>query len=183
MSFAPGNPLFAHRNPSKKAYPTIDSHNTKFITALGKLCGASGLLPTSAVLSAGLEKRGTIAVASGGFTDIWRGEYNGAQVAIKALHIYPALNLKEAKEVSIQLSLEVRPLTKTQILWKRVPVWRRLSHEHVLPFRGVDMTVFQIALVYDWGQNGNISQFIASHPRASRVSLVWKITFTVATTK
>jgi len=68
------------------------------------VCSTIERLPASAVLSAGLEKRGTIAVASGGFTDIWRGDYHGAQVAIKAFRIYPAQNLKEAKEVSIQPS-------------------------------------------------------------------------------
>ena len=64
------------------------------------------------MLSAGLEKRGNIVVASGGFTDIWRGEYHGAQVAIKAFRIYPAQNLKEAKEVSIQSPSEVYSRTK-----------------------------------------------------------------------
>jgi len=68
------------------------------------MCSTIERLPASAVLSAGLEKRGSIAVASGGFTDIWRGEYLGAHVAIKAFRIYPAQNLKEAKEVSIQSS-------------------------------------------------------------------------------
>lgn len=57
-------------------------------------------LPASIVLSAGLEKRGEIAVATGGFTDIWRGEYRGKQVSIKALRIYSPLDLKEAKDVS-----------------------------------------------------------------------------------
>ena len=37
------------------------------------------------------------------------------------------------------------------------------------------MTLFQLALVYDWGQNGNINQYIVSHPDASRPPLVWKI--------
>jgi hypothetical protein len=59
-------------------------------------------LPTSAVLSAGLEKRGNVAVASGGLTDVWRGEYRNQQVAIKAFRIYPAQNLKETKEVRTQ---------------------------------------------------------------------------------
>jgi len=95
-----------------KAYPTIDSLNIKFVTALGDVCSATERLPTSAVVSTGLEKRGTFAVASGGSTDIWRGEYNGAQVVIKAFRIYPAQNLREAKEVSIQSPLKVCSLTK-----------------------------------------------------------------------
>jgi len=79
---------------------------------LGDVCSATERLPTSAVLTAGLEKRGTIAVASGGFTDIWQGYYNEAQVAIKDLRIYPAQNLKETKEVNIPSPLEVSSLTK-----------------------------------------------------------------------
>jgi len=51
-------------------------------------------------------------------------------------------------------------------------MWRRLSHENILSFRGVNMTLFQLALVYDWGQNGNITQYLASNPGASRLSLV-----------
>jgi hypothetical protein len=60
------------------------------------------------------------------------------------------------------------------MLWKRVPLWRRLSHENILPFRGVNMTLFQLALVYDWGQNGNIVEYLTSCPNASRPSLVRK---------
>ena len=74
---------------------------------MGDVCSATERLPTSALLSAGLEKRGNIAVASGGFTDVWRGEYYAIQVAIKALRIYAAQNLKEAKEVSIHPVPEV----------------------------------------------------------------------------
>ena len=69
--------------------------------ALGDVCSAIQRLPTSAVLSTGLQKRDKIAVASGGFTDIWRGDLGDIRVAIKAFRIYPAQNLKEAKEVSL----------------------------------------------------------------------------------
>ena len=150
--------------------------------ALGNLCSAIRQLPTSAVLSTGLEKRGNIAVASGGFTDIWRGNLGDLRVAIKAFQIYPAQNLKEAKEVSMQPAREARSQKKTQILWKRVPVWMRLSHPNILQFRGVNMTLFQLSLVYDWGHcNGNIMQYITSHPLAHRASLVRKTPATVAT--
>ena len=48
----------------------------------------------------------------------------------------------------------------------------RLSHPHVLPFRGVDTTLSQVALVYDWGENDDIIKYIASHPEASKKALV-----------
>ena len=53
-------------------------------------------------------------------------------------------------------------------------MWRKLSHENILPFRGVNTTSFYLALIYDWEQNGDIKQYIASNPGASRRSLVWK---------
>ena len=68
----------------------------------------------------------------------------------------------------------------SQVLWIHVLVWKKLSHENILPFRGVNMTIFQLALVYDWGQNGNISQYVAMHPDASRPLLVWKSLIIVA---
>jgi len=106
------NPFLSISIISAKAYPTIHSPDAKFVIALGEVCSATERLPTSAVLSTGLEKRGNIAVASGGFTDIWRGEYYSKQVAIKAFRIYPAQNLKEAKEVSIRSKSEVCSRTK-----------------------------------------------------------------------
>ena len=152
------------------------------VTALGDLCSVTERLPTSAVLSSGLEKCGDTAVASGGLTDIWQGKYDGAEVAVRAFRIHPAQDLKDAKQVRLQSVLDSVLEPNLQILWKRVPMWRKLSHENILSFRGVDVTLFQLALVYDWGQNGNITQYITSHPGASRPSLVRKILVTTATT-
>ena len=59
------------------------------------------------MLSAGLKKRGDFAVASGGFTDIWRGKYYATQVAIKAFRVYLAQNSEEANKVSIKSASEV----------------------------------------------------------------------------
>ena len=53
-----------------------------------------------------------------------------------------------------------------------MPIWQRLSHPHILPFRGVNMTLFQLALVYDLSENGDIIQYTASHPGASPIVLV-----------
>ena len=61
-----------------------------------------------------------------------------------------------------------------QILRNRVPKWMNLFQENILPLRGMDTTLFQLALVYDWGPNGNIGQYIASHPNAHRPTLVRK---------
>ena len=84
---------------SAKAYPTIDPRNVKFINVLGDVCRAHMQLPTSAILSAGLDKRGDVAITSGGLTDIWPGEYRGAQVTIKVFRIHPSQKREKAKEV------------------------------------------------------------------------------------
>lgn len=123
-----------------KAYPTLDSQSAKHITALGNLCGAIQRLPTSAQLSVGLEKRGYIAVASGGFTDIWRGSLSGVQVAIKAFRIYPAQNLKEAKEVNRTANTRVRsPTTFPDSVQTSTGVGQVIAPEHLaVPWRQHD---------------------------------------------
>ncbi|KAF9641929.1 kinase-like protein, partial [Thelephora ganbajun] len=128
----------------------------EFVTALGDISSDILLLPTSTGLLQGLKKCGDIAVASGGTTDIWRGAWGDKPVALKAFRIYSLQDLQEAKK----------------ILWKLVPIWKRLAHENVLPFHGVDTSIFQLALVYEWGHNGNIMRYLESHPDASRPKLV-----------
>ena len=82
-----------------EAYPTVDSRNAKFASASGSVCSVIERLPTSALLSAGLEKRGNLAEDSRGDTDIWRGEHGGVHVVIKALCIHLARDSGEAKKV------------------------------------------------------------------------------------
>jgi len=53
-----------------------------------------------------------------------------------------------------------------------VVIWKRLSHDYVLPFYGVDRANFQLALVYDWADSGNIIQYLNSNPNVSRTRLV-----------
>jgi hypothetical protein len=48
----------------------------------------------------------------------------------------------------------------------------RSLHPNVIQFRGVNMTLFQLALVYNWGENGNIIEYAVSHPDVSRMGLV-----------
>ena len=48
----------------------------------------------------------------------------------------------------------------------------RLSHQNLLPFRGVNTILFQLALVYDGDEDIDIIQYTASYPDASRIALV-----------
>lgn len=165
-----------------KAHPTADPRNVKLLSVLGEVCSAIRQLPTSASLSTGLKKRGSMAVGSGGLADIWVGERGCKQVAIKTFRITGPDDVREAKKVRASTGHRVSIAEPSlQILWKRVPTWRKLSHENILPFHGVEMSLFPLGLVYDWGQHGNISQYVAKYPEASRPSLVCKMPTTAIT--
>jgi hypothetical protein len=85
-----------------KAYLTADIQNVQFLISFGELCSAAKQLPASAIIPTGLTKHGDTSVASGGMTDVWRGEYQGTQVAIKAFRTYSPQNLEEAMEVRVE---------------------------------------------------------------------------------
>ena len=148
------------------------------MAALGAACSVTGLLPSSIVLSEGLKKRGNTPMTSAGLVDTWLGDYGHRGVFINAFRNHSIQDLKEAKKVHVTWMTVVPQTERTlQILWKEVVIWKRLSHPNVLPFHGVNMTLFQLALVYDRGERGNIIQYVMSHPEASRTKLV-RVTIT-----
>ena len=110
------------------------------LRALGSICSVTGQLPHTAILSSGLQKCGDIAVASGGFTDTWRGRYGRKNVALKAFRTYPSQDLKEAKKARkndrckhhsglltpLAGSLEASARLETTVSRKRPTIpWRR----------------------------------------------------------
>jgi len=140
---------------------------------IGEVCSSIDRPPASAEISARLEKLET----SGGLTDIWLGEHDGEGVAIKAFRTYPDESMREAKKVRIFLAdFYKRVIFRTrllQILWTRVPAWKRFSHPNVIGFRGVNASdPSRLALIYDLAVNGNIVQYTESHRDASRPALV-----------
>ena len=129
--------------------------DTKFVVTLGDISSEILKLPRSISSLQGLKQSDAVAVTSGETTDIWRGDWDGKSVAFKAFRIHPQ-DLVEAK----------------RIIWRMAPIWKRLLHENILPFHGVDTSVFQLALIYEWGHDGNIVQYLEAHPEASRPKLV-----------
>ena len=52
-------------------------------------------------------------------------------------------------------------------------MWGKLLHPNILPFRGVEIGEnFNFSLIYDWGEEGNITKYLESNPAASRPPLV-----------
>jgi len=87
--------------PPTKALPVVDADNAGSVASLGNICSASGCLPSSALLSAGLEKRGSTPAISTGLIEIWRGEHGHRPVSIEVFHSCTPQLLEELKEVCI----------------------------------------------------------------------------------
>ncbi|KLO11549.1 kinase-like protein [Schizopora paradoxa] len=61
-----------------------------------------------------------------------------------------------------------------QECYKEVITWLRLRHPNVLPFIGINRSLFRprIALLSPWMMNGTSLMYLKNHPEASRVDLI-----------
>lgn len=59
-----------------------------------------------------------------------------------------------------------------QRLFREIVIWRRLSHPNVLPVLGVAPRLSPLSTVTEWMTNGNIMDFISTHPEVNRLRLV-----------
>ncbi|KAH8092658.1 kinase-like domain-containing protein [Cristinia sonorae] len=112
--------------------------------------------PPSSLFLSGVKCEDIVeAHAAGAFADIFRGTYLSEEVALKRLRLHLAA------EMSTRKVLE-KDFLRESIMWQS------LKHEHVLPFFGVDKTVFQqsLSMVLPWMPNGSIRDVINS----------WKLT-------
>ena len=50
--------------------------------------------------------------------------------------------------------------------------WKALNHPNVLPLLGVTMEKRQFVMVSEWMENGNINEFVQSHPDVNLFELV-----------
>lgn len=92
--------------------------HAQLFQALRQLCGHTGSLPSSYILSAGiLQKLHDQHSASGGFADVWLGCYEDQNVALKAFRLYDQDNLQIVRKVNGSLfCLQVTVLCKTALL-------------------------------------------------------------------
>ncbi|KAG8896483.1 hypothetical protein FRB99_008867 [Tulasnella sp. 403] len=93
------------------------------------------------------------AIATGGFGKIFRGEGDMGVVAVKQPSQF---NREKAVE---QFRREAR-------------VWRGLTHENILPLRGVCLIDTVYHIVSPYMKNGNLRQFVVKNPDVDRVRFV-----------
>ena len=82
----------------------------KCLTALCKICGRCGLLPRSVQIPL-CYNRTDAPLCYGGFGEVWKGEHQGREVAVKVLRVYVTSNLLKIKKVGFSQSFKEHVLT------------------------------------------------------------------------
>ncbi|OCH85624.1 kinase-like protein [Obba rivulosa] len=125
-----------------------------------KLCGKLKFFPVSfSLLPGSVRKLSEKAIARGGFSDVFKGLYEGKEVALKVIR-------PQERE-----STDVR---HAKMFTREAVIWKRLQHPNVLPFHGIDTTLFpsQTTLVSDWMPRGHVRDYLRKNPQANRLRLI-----------
>ncbi|KAF9790923.1 kinase-like domain-containing protein [Thelephora terrestris] len=122
---------------------------------LYRTCGRHAILPRTLKIPICYD-RTSDALYSGGYADVWRGEYHGQDVAVKVIRTYSNSDLRKI----------------IGRFCKEVVTWRTLHHPNVLPLIGVTMSETKFAMVSGWMANGNINEFVMANPGANRLTLL-----------
>jgi len=152
----------------------------KCLNALCKICGRHALLPGSFQIPLCFDESNGHPLYSGGYADVWIGEHQGREVAVKVLRVYSASDLDKITSVShcpgpkvrIEELMIIAIVVIAQTFCKEVVTWKTLRHPNVLPLLGVTMGEGLFAMVSDWMVNGNINEFIKAHRNTNRFELV-----------
>jgi serine/threonine-protein kinase TNNI3K len=116
------------------------------------------------------------ALYSGGYSDVWMGEYDGRKVAVKVLRIYTTSNLRKVTSVGRSFSFPIANIKllipTAQRFCKEVMTWKSLRHPNVLPLMGVTMRGKHFSMVSEWMFNGSINEYIKANRDADRFELV-----------
>jgi predicted unusual protein kinase regulating ubiquinone biosynthesis (AarF/ABC1/UbiB family) len=72
----------------------------RYSRTLSRLCGNSGILPTSHIIT-GVETGSDHPVAHGGFGEVWKGRYKNRIVAIKVMRPVALKELEKMKKVQL----------------------------------------------------------------------------------
>lgn len=73
----------------------------KCLTTLCKVCSRHGLLPRSVQIPLCYNPLDT-PLYHGGYADVWKGEYQGRDVAVKVLKVYSTDDIDKVKQVGYQ---------------------------------------------------------------------------------
>jgi len=108
-----------------------------------------------------------------GFMDIWKENYRGDQVCIKAIRIRNTTSLEKIKKVRDSFFDQSQThRVSHQILYNKVKGREYLSHPNVLPVIEISETLFPLCIMSPWMADGNIMQYTEKNQNANRLMLV-----------
>ncbi|KAG6818747.1 hypothetical protein H0H93_002155 [Arthromyces matolae] len=133
--------------------PDLDDEAKKqIVVATQRLSEDSNLYPACYELK-GVKLEG-YAVHGGQFTEIYRGDFQGQVVCIKAIRLFQR----------DQVEHTLKKFAKEVILWGQ------LQHSNILPMFGVFRLTSKtrISFVCPWMENGNITTYLTNKPNSLR---------------
>lgn len=72
------------------------------MSALRKICGSQALLPSSLKIPLRYDRSG-VPLCRGGFADVWKGKYQGRDIAVKVLKVDQTSDSRGVASVSSQI--------------------------------------------------------------------------------
>ena len=110
----------------------------------------------------------------GGYADVWKGNYQGQDVAVKVIRTYSNSDLPKIVGVSHSPRFQCNDTLTgaVQRFCKEAVMWKFLQHPNVLPLIGVTISKTLLAMTSNWMPNGNINDFVKSYPEVNRLDLV-----------
>ncbi|OCH85408.1 kinase-like protein, partial [Obba rivulosa] len=92
---------------------------------------------------------------SGGFADVWKGNYNGELVAVKVIRDAPRSFSGRAES-----------------LFREAVIWKYLEHPNITPFYGIDPQNANSSFVSKWMLHGTVMDYLRRNPSAYRLDFV-----------
>lgn len=111
----------------------------------------------------------------GGFSNIYRGRYQGRNIALKRLRCFYSMTEPQVDELNKVSALPDGTAsrfiqTPPQAFTREALVWRQLRHPNIVPFLGIDNGNFNgsTCMVMPWLDSGNIRDHLErSDPKPS----------------
>ncbi|KAG6888776.1 hypothetical protein C0995_006105 [Termitomyces sp. Mi166 len=158
--------LFGNKNEYKKLLdcrlldivvkppPGFQRH---LIVATQRLAATSGLYPTFYELTNVTISK--TSESSGGFADIYKGDFRGQEVCIKMVRLYKNTDMAHFMKV----------VSREAILWGQ------LRHPNLLPFYGIYSHDDRVSFVAPWMENGDINEYLKRNQTSNRVVLTYDV--------
>ena len=147
------------------------------LAALLRLSKSSKLYPECLTIT-DLERDDdtVLPVDSGRFGEIYKGHSRNQAICLKVIKVNQKTQIKHLLKVSCLVpSIIANILLASQAFFKEGLLWGHLLHPNILPFYGIyhlKDAQGRISFISPWMENGNITEYLQTHPFANRLLLV-----------